>query len=158
MKKQEVTVVEINPTKSAEVMNVTVSSPNQSAETTFDVFMQGHSKAIAKAPLKAFQGMTPQAIETLGIAPGVLLEEAIGRECAIQVIETIKPQYEGHNPKTRGEGGAICTSNGLPIYRTTRLVVGAEVAITEDIKLPMDKEVVANPVSKEQMIAESIGK
>ena len=159
MKKQEVTVVEINPTKNPEVMNVRVQSPNQSSETTFDVFMQGASFAKAKSPLTAFQGMTPQAIEALGIAPGVILSEAIGRDCAIRVVETTTPQYEGHAPKTRGEGGSICTCGGLPIYRTTQLIIGDAVEITEDIKLTMDKdEVAVLEVSKATLIKESIGK
>ena len=99
--------------------------------------------------------MSVESIDKLGIVPGILLNEAIQRDCAIRIVETTTPQYEGHNPKTRGANGSICTSGGQPIYRTTELVIGAELEVKEDIKLPLDAEVVT--ATRNQLITESIG-
>lgn len=42
-----------------------------------------------------------------------------GQPGRLIVIESTTPFYDGQDPKTKGKGGEVITSNGLPVFRDT---------------------------------------
>ncbi len=59
----------------------------------------------------------------------------------IVVRESTKPFYAGQEPKTKGKGGAVILSGGMPVYRDTEFVTDLTI---EDELIQSDKVGVAN--------------
>lgn len=76
---------------------------------------------------------------------------------AIQLVDTNKPAYENHTPRQSKDGETYKDANGLPIYRTGRLVTKEELAQQghKTIKRVTVQKVQAS-VSTAAMLAETV--
>lgn len=112
----------IFPTKNADLVKVRVESTG----------INLNAKGFESAPVSAF--VTLRKSTAAQLKGGELIDGKI------IAIETLSPQYEGHEPKRAGKEGNVITSAGQPVYRQT---VYTNNVNAQDELLPSDRMAVS---------------
>ena len=133
-----VVVTEVKATADQETFQVRLEQIVEEDITTqaglLGFTMGGHTKFTdVKRKRTAWQNFSKAQIEKLGLRVGKKLNDIPGITAVkLVVTETFEPrtwfdkisgEQKSQSPKTAGEGGAVLTKDGKPIYRNTSLAI-----------------------------------
>lgn len=116
------------------VVRRSVSNPEFGSIQVKDESVKLVNGFIQKSNTSAFIRGKYDDLKALNLKAGQNISESLGNKKII-VKESLTPFYEGQQQKVNPSNGAICTSNGQPIYRETMIVDDNNQYIDELLKM-----------------------
>lgn len=146
MKKQAITVVAIHESSNPEQARLELKSETDRGTSLVSTFQNVESW---KEKRVFYQPIAKNKLAELGIKEGDDLGEKLGRDLAIQIIESFTPFYEGQEPKKAPLSGTVLVADGRPIYRQYDLI---------DVASGKEDEKIAHTNGEEVKAAEAAAK